>query len=184
MSNDILNKADNDMKKSFYKFINSINKIRTGRVSTSLLENVSVEYYGNISLLKYISNITVDNNNTLKISVFDFSIVPIVCKAILKSNLGLNPNVVGNIIKIIFPSLTKERKIFLKKILNDEVEKTKIIIRNIRRIYNNKLKKLLKNKNIDIGNERNKKNDIQKLTNNYIKKIQDIYMKKKRNLKF
>ncbi|WDI79016.1 ribosome recycling factor [Candidatus Purcelliella pentastirinorum] len=182
MLNDILNKTDNDMKKCFYKFITNISKIRTGRVSTSLLENISVEYYGNVSLLKYISNITVDNNNTLKVSVFDFSIIPIICKAILKSNLGVNPNVIGNNIKIIFPYLTKERKLFLKKILHDETEKNKIIIRNIRRIYNNKLKKLLKNKEINISNERNKKNDIQKLTNKYMKKIQDIYIEKKREI--
>lgn len=178
MIDNILDNIEIDMKKCFNNFIINVNKIRTGRISVSLLDNISVKYYNNISLLKHISNITLENNNTLKVSVFDPQIIPIICKTILKSDLGVNPNVVGNDIKVIFPSLTEEKKFFLKKILHNETEKHKIIIRNIRRIYNDKFKKLLKCKEINKNDEKRIKKIIQKLTNKYIEKIQSICVNK------
>ncbi|QCI19580.1 ribosome recycling factor [Buchnera aphidicola (Anoecia oenotherae)] len=180
----------NDLKKDVYvkmdkcidSFKESIKKISTGRATPSLLDSINIEYYNNIVPLKKISSIVVEDSHTLKINTFDSSIRSVVKKNIMKSNLGLNPVIVGDSIKVFIPILTEERRKEFIKLLNHDAEKAKISIRNIRREANEKLKNGKKKKIISNDEEYITQNAIQDLTDNYMKKIEFIALKKKNNI--
>ncbi|WP_367681151.1 ribosome recycling factor [Buchnera aphidicola] len=180
----------NDLKKDVYlkmdkcidSFKESIKKISTGRATSSLLDSISIEYYNNIVPLRKISSIVVEDSHTLKINTFDSSIRSVVKKSIMKSNLGLNPVIVGDSIKVFIPVLTEERRKEFIKLLNHDAEKAKISIRNIRREANEKIKNRKKKKIISNDEEYITQNAIQDLTNDYMKKIEFLVLKKKNNI--
>jgi len=163
-------------------FQSNVNNIRTGRASPTLLNSIYIEYFGSKTSLLQVSNIVVEDTHTLKINVFDSSITSLVRKAILNSNLDLNPIVHGKDILIPIPALTEERRIKLIKIIRSYSEHSRICIRNIRRDSNDKIKKLLKDKIISEDEERTSQIKIQKMTDKYIKKIESILLKKEREL--
>ncbi|CAL4320242.1 ribosome recycling factor [Buchnera aphidicola] len=170
------------MEKSLQSFQNIIYSFRTGRASPNLLDNIAIDYFGKKMPLKKISNITVENSNTLKISVFDYSIIRDIENSILNSKLEISPLVQGNIIKIILPSLTEDRRKNLFKLVRSEAEKTRVNMRNIRRNANERLKKYIKEKTINNDTEHSMQHTIQKITDDYIKKINDILLHKEKEI--
>ncbi|WP_343189595.1 ribosome-recycling factor [Buchnera aphidicola] len=171
MINDIINNINFFMKKCIKKFKNKINKLQFGKPSVRILDSIYINYYNVKTYIRKISNIVVKNNSILKITVFDLSILNKVKKAIIESNLDLSPYIIGNSICINFPVLTTEKKNKIIKIIKFESESAKINIRNIRRDGNEKIKKLLKKKIINIDEEYKLINKIQIITNKNIQKV-------------
>ncbi|MEQ5619228.1 ribosome recycling factor [Providencia rettgeri] len=171
MINEIQKDAQDRMEKSLEAFKNQISKVRTGRASPSLLDGITVEYYGSATPLRQLANVTVEDSRTLAISVFDRSMSPAIEKAIMASDLGLNPSSAGTVIRVPLPPLTEERRKDLIKVVRGEAEQGRIAVRNVRRDANDKVKALLKDKEISEDDERRSQDDIQKLTDSYIKKV-------------
>nr|WP_244987293.1 ribosome recycling factor [Winslowiella toletana] len=159
------------MDKCVDAFKNHISKIRTGRASPSILDGIMVEYYGAATPLRQLASVTVEDSRTLKINVFDRSISAAVEKAIMTSDLGLNPSSAGTDIRVPLPALTEERRKDLIKVVRGEAEQGRVSVRNVRRDANDKVKALLKDKEISEDDERRSQDEIQKMTDAYIKKI-------------
>ncbi|MGG4608891.1 ribosome recycling factor [Providencia sp. Me31A] len=182
MINEIQKDAQERMEKSLEAFKNQISKVRTGRASPSLLDGISVEYYGTATPLRQLANVTVEDSRTLAISVFDRSMSPAIEKAIMASDLGLNPSSAGTVIRVPLPPLTEERRKDLIKVVRGEAEQGRIAVRNVRRDANDKVKALLKDKEISEDDERRSQDDIQKLTDNFIKKVDESLAQKEAEL--
>ncbi|WP_075182133.1 ribosome recycling factor [Pantoea sp. 1.19] len=182
MINDIKKDADTRMEKSVEAFKNQISKVRTGRASPSLLDGIVVEYYGTPTPLRQLASVTVEDTRTLKINVFDRSMGPAVEKAIMASDLGLNPSSAGTDIRVPLPALTEERRKDLIKVVRGEAEQGRVAVRNVRRDANDKLKALLKDKEVSEDDERRAQEDIQKLTDGYIKKVDAALADKEKEL--
>ncbi|EPE37927.1 ribosome-recycling factor [Candidatus Photodesmus katoptron] len=178
----IKNNAKERMNKSIEVLKNNLTKIRTGRVQPSILFGISVEYYGSVTPLNQIANIIAEDACTLAITVFNKGLVSKVEKAILQSDLGLNPMSSGTVIRVPIPTLTKERRKNLVKIVRVEIESGRVAIRNIRRDANSELKILLQDKKISKDEERRGQDEIQNITNKSIKEIELILVKKETEL--
>jgi len=168
---DIRKDAEVRMEKCVEAFKTQISKIRTGRASPSLLDGIVVEYYGTPTPLRQLANVTVEDTRTLKINVFDRSMGPAVEKAIMASDLGLNPSSAGSDIRVPLPPLTEERRKDLIKVVRGEAEQARVAVRNVRRDANDKVKALLKDKEISEDDDRRSQEDVQKLTDAAIKKV-------------
>ena len=182
MINDIRKDAEVRMDKCVEAFKNQISKIRTGRASPSLLDGIVVEYYGTPTPLRQLASVTVEDSRTLKINVFDRSMGPAVEKAIMASDLGLNPSSAGSDIRVPLPPLTEERRRDLTKIVRAEAEGARVAIRNIRRDANADLKALLKEKEISEDDDRRAQEEIQKLTDAFVKLVDDALAAKEKEL--
>lgn len=182
MIDDVKKQADSRMHKSITAVKEELTKIRTGRAHTSLLDHISVSYYGNEVPLTQSANVAVADARTLIITPWEKTMVPVIEKAIHGSNLGLNPVTVGGVIRINLPSLTEERRRDLIKVVRSEVEGARVAIRNIRRDANNELKKSLKEKIISEDDERRAQDDIQKLTDKCIAEVDKILETKETEL--
>jgi len=180
--NEIKNDAQDRMGKSIDALKNNLNKIRTGRAHVSLLDNISVDYYGMETPLNQVGNISVPDARNLAITVFDKGMIAAVEKAILKSDLGLNPQSNGTLIRIPLPPLTEERRKDLVKVVRGEAEGGKIAIRNIRRDANTDFKSLLKEKEISEDEHRQAEDEIQKITDTFIKQVDELLAKKEAEL--
>jgi len=172
--NEIKQDAQERMGKSVEALKSSLTKVRTGRAHASLLDNISVDYYGMATPLNQVGNISVPDARTLAITVFDKGMIGAVEKAILKSDLGLNPQSNGTLIRIPLPPLTEERRKDLVKVVRGEAEGGKVAIRNIRRDANSDYKSLLKEKEISEDEHHQAEDEIQKITDTYIKQIDEI----------
>ncbi|KOC88478.1 ribosome recycling factor [Winslowiella iniecta] len=182
MINDIRKDAEQRMDKCVDSFKNHISKIRTGRASPSILDGIMVEYYGAATPLRQLANVTVEDSRTLKINVFDRSLSQAVEKAIMTSDLGLNPSSAGTDIRVPLPALTEERRKDLIKVVRGEAEQGRVSVRNVRRDANDKVKALLKDKEISEDEERRSQDDIQKMTDVFIKKIDSTLAEKEAEL--
>ncbi|MEE2024601.1 ribosome recycling factor [Alkalimonas sp. NCh-2] len=182
MINDIINDSKSRMEKSVDALKSQLSKVRTGRAHPSLLDNIMVPYYGADTPLRQIANITVEDARTLSLTVFDKSAAAAVEKAIINSDLGLNPMSAGTNIRIPLPALTEERRRDLVKVVKAEAEQGRVAIRNIRRDANNDLKVLLKDKDITEDDERRATDEIQKLTDLYVKRVDEILADKEKEL--
>ena len=160
---------------------NQISKIRTGRASPSILDGIMVEYYGAATPLRQLANVTVEDSRTLKINVFDRSLSRAVEKAIMSSDLGLNPSSAGSDIRVPLPPLTEERRKDLIKIVRGEAEQGRVAVRNVRRDANDKVKALLKDKEISEDEERRSQDEIQKMTDAYIKLVDAALAEKEKS---
>ena len=158
-----------------------IAKIRTGRAQPSLLDAIQVEYYGAATPLRQLANVVAEDARTLAVTVFDRSLISAVEKAILTSDLGLNPSSAGTTIRVPLPPLTEERRRDLIKIVKSEGEQGKVAIRNVRRDANDKIKALLKDKEISENDQHKAEEIIQKVTDSYIKKWMRSWQIKKKN---
>ncbi|HEY5715467.1 MAG TPA: ribosome recycling factor, partial [Psychromonas sp.] len=163
-------------------FKSQLAKIRTGRAHPSLLDGIMVPYYGSNTPLRQVSNVSTEDARTLTVTVFDASLIQAVEKAIMGSNLGLNPMSAGTVIRIPLPPLTEERRRDLIKVVRGEAENSRIAIRNIRRDANGDLKTLEKDKDISEDEQRAGEDLIQKVTNDYIKQIDDLLAVKEKEL--
>ena len=168
MINEIISQVKIRMQKSIDALKQELTKLRTGRAHPGLLEHVKVSYYGVPTALSQVANISVENARTLTVTPWEKPMVVEVEKAILKADLGLNPNTAGMVIRIPMPPLTEERRRDLVKVVGEEAEKTRVAIRNIRRDANQEFKALLKEKAISEDDDHRAQTSIQKVTDEYV----------------
>lgn len=171
MMDELKQNAEQSMKKTIVALGNHLNKIRTGRAHPNLLNNIRIDYYGSPTPLSQVAAITVEDARTLSVVPWEKSLVPDVEKAIMASDLGLNPSTAGNVIRIPMPALTEEtRKQYIRQ-ARQEAEQARVSIRTIRRNVLTEVKSLLKEKLISEDEERRAQDDIQKLTAHYIAEV-------------
>jgi ribosome recycling factor len=180
--NDLKKDAESRMRKSVESLGAAFNKIRTGRAHPSILDTVRVAYYGNDVPLNQVANIIVEDSRTLVVTPWEKSMVPAVEKAIMKSDLGLNPSSAGQVIRLPMPALTEEtRKGFIRQ-ARQEAEHARVSVRNIRRDVNADIKDLLKEKAISEDDDRRAQDDVQKLTDRYVGEIDQMLAAKEKDL--
>jgi len=178
------NKYNQKMSKTLDVFVTELSGIRTGRANASMLDLIRVEVYGQKMPINQLGTITAPEPRKINIQVWDLNNVSLIDSSIKKSELGLNPQIAGQLIRIPIPDLSEERRIELKKMIKTLGEKNKISIRNIRREANDELKSLLKDKKISEDDNKKYEKEIQTLTDNETKKIDDkIYQKEKEIMK-
>ncbi|MGM0594849.1 MAG: ribosome recycling factor [Pseudomonadota bacterium] len=182
MISDIQKDAEARMQKSIEALKNELSKIRTGRAHPSLLNHVTVEYYGSEVPLGQVSNIAVEDSRTLTVTPWEKPMVPVVEKAIMTSDLGLNPSSAGSVIRVPMPPLTEERRRDLTKVVKQEGEQAKVAVRNIRRDANSDFKSLLKDKEISEDESRAAEEAIQKLTDKYTAEVDKLVEAKEQDL--
>lgn len=182
MINDILQDAKQRMHKSVDALHNELTKLRTGRAHTSLLDHITVEYFGAQTPLNQMASVSVEDARTLAVSPWDKQVVPAIEKAIMTSDLGLNPVTAGTTIRVPLPPLTEERRKSLAKIVKDEAEKARIAVRNVRRDANQDFKDLLKSKDISEDDLRRAETESQKLTDEAVKQVDQIAQDKETEL--
>lgn len=182
MINDIKKDAETRMGKSVESLKSELTKLRTGRAHTSLLDHITVEYYGSQMPLNQVANISVADARTLTVQPWEKPMVQKIEKAILESDLGLNPATAGEIIRVPLPPLTEERRKDMIKLVRQEGENAKVAIRNIRRDAISDFKSLLKEKEITEDEEHKAEDDIQKLTDKYIAKVDEALEAKEKDL--
>ena len=182
MIDDIKKDATIRMGKSVDALGHDLARVRTGRAHPSLLDQVRVSYYGSDVPLSQVANVNVEDARTLSITPWEQPMVAAVEKAILNSNLGLNPNSVGNVIRVPLPPLTEERRKDLIRVVRHETEQSRISIRNIRRDANSDLKGLVKEKLISEDDEHRGEEIIQKLTDQHVKEVDELLAKKEADL--
>ncbi|NVJ60473.1 MAG: ribosome recycling factor [Gammaproteobacteria bacterium] len=182
MINDIKADAKTRMGKSVDAFKQDLTKIRTGRAHPSLIEHLTVSYYGADTPITQVANVSIADARTLQVQPWEKDMVAAVEKAILNSDLGLNPNTAGQIIRIPLPPLTEERRKDLIKVVRGEAEAAKVAVRNIRRDANSTFKELVKEKEISEDEERRAQDDIQKLTDDHVAKIDSVLAEKEDEL--
>ncbi len=182
MINDILKDAEVRMGKSIEALKSELTKIRTGRAHPSLLDHVTVDYYGSEVPLSQVANIAVEDARTLTLSPWEKSMVSVVEKAIMTSDLGLNPATSGTVIRVPMPPLTEERRRDLIKVVKHEGEQCKVAIRNIRRDANSDFKSLLKDKEVSEDEARKAEDDVQKLTDRFVAEVDKLLETKEKDL--
>jgi len=183
MTETIHNNTKAKMEKSAALFAQELSKIRTGRASPALLDGIKVEYYGSSLPLNQVSTISIPEPRLIIIQPWDKAALPEIEKAINKSGIGLNPNNDGNVIRLAIPPLTTERREELIKLTQRLAEEAKVTIRNIRRDANNEIKKEEKDKKISEDDSFKTQERIQKLTDEFIKKIDEILKKKEKEIR-
>ena len=174
--------AQERMEKSVVALKGQFSKIRTGRAHPSLLDGIMVPYYGVDTPLKQVANVIAEDSRTLALTVFDKSAIQAVEKAIMQSDLGLNPMSAGGSIRIPLPPLTEERRKDLIRVVRNEAEGGRVAIRNIRRDANSDIKELLKEKDISEDEERRAQDDVQKITDKYIAEVDKALAVKEKDL--
>lgn len=182
MAQQVLNGAKDKMEKAIAAYSRELSTVRAGRASASVLDKVQVDYYGAPTPVVQLANITVPEARLLVIQPYDKSSIADIEKAILKADLGLNPSNDGSVIRIAFPALTEERRRELVKVVKKYSEDAKVAVRNIRRDANDDLKKLEKNGDITEDDLRGYTEDIQKETDKYIAKVDDVTKNKEKEI--
>ncbi len=182
MINEIKQDAGQRMEKSIAALETAFKKVRTGRAHPSILDSVKVSYYGTDTPLNQLANISVEDGRSLLISPWEKPLIPEIEKAIMSSDLGLNPSTSGDVIRLPMPPLTEETRKDLTRIVRNEAENGRIALRNIRRDAMNDLKDLLKEKEISEDEERKAHDDIQKLTDKFIAVVEDLLKRKETDL--
>lgn len=182
MINEIRRNAEKRMAKSIESLRHELTKLRTGRAHTSLLDHITVEYYGAQMALNQVASVSVPDARTLLIQPWEKSMVQAIEKAIMTSDLGLTPATAGTAIRVPLPVLTEERRRELIKVVKSEGESARVAIRNIRRDANNELKALLKDKKVTEDEERRAQDDIQKLTDRHIGEVDQLLTAKEAEL--
>lgn len=182
MIDEIQQDAEERMTKSLHALENAFKRVRTGRAHPSLLDSITIKYYDQDTPLSQVANISVEDGRTLAISPWEKQLVPVVEKAILASDLGLNPSTSGDLIRLAMPALTEESRKGLIKVVRKEAESGRISIRNIRRDAISDIKELLKEKEIGEDDERKGSEGVQKITDKFIKEVELILQKKEKDL--
>ncbi|HHS99829.1 MAG TPA: ribosome recycling factor [Thiomicrospira sp.] len=182
MLNEIQNDAQSRMQKSIENLETNFAKIRTGRAHPSILDSVTVDYYGSQVPISQVANINVEDARTLTVQPWEQPMVAVVEKAIMISDLGVNPVTNGNVMRIPMPPLTEERRRDLTKVARQEAENARIAIRNVRRDANGDVKELLKDKEITEDEARRSEDQIQKLTDEAVNKVDALLSEKEESL--
>ncbi len=182
MINEIIEDANQRMQKSIESLQSELSKIRTGRAHPSILEHIRVPYYGNETPLSQVANVAIESSRCLTVTAWEKDMIPVVEKAIMTSDLGLNPNSAGTVIRVPLPALTEERRRELAKIVHSEAERARVAVRNIRREANGDFKDLVKSKDISEDDERRAQTEIQKLTDKFVAEIDSMMSHKEKDL--
>jgi len=180
--NEIKKDASDRMSKSVATLKQEMTKIRTGRANVSLLDHITVEYYGSQVPLKQVSNVGVEDSRTLIVTPWEKDMVPVIEKAIINSDLGLNPASAGTVIRVPLPALTEERRKDMIRVVRNEAEGSRIAVRNIRRDAIGDIKDLLKEKMIGEDDEHRGEDEIQVITDKYVGEIDQILEEKEKEL--
>lgn len=182
MISEIVKDAEGRMKKSTEALVENFKKIRTGRAHPSILDSIVVSYYGSDVPIQQVANISVEDARTLTITPWEKKVVSDIEKAIMKSDLGLNPSTNGDVIRVPMPALTEEtRKTYIRQ-ARGEAEAARVAIRNIRRDANGDIKDLLKEKEITEDDSRRGEDQIQKLTDKYVAEVDSLLAQKETDL--
>ncbi len=182
MIDDIKKDAADRMSKSAEALRHELAKIRTGRAHPSLLDHLKVSYYGSEVPINQVANVAVEDARTLTVTPWERNMVQAVEKAIIQSDLGVNPNSAGTVIRVPMPALTEERRRDLQRIARQEAEQARVAVRNIRRDANHELKELVKEKLISEDDEHRGQEIVQKLTDQYVKEVDQILDEKEQDL--
>ena len=182
MLNDIKKDAGERMAKSVASLKADLTKIRTGRAHTSLLDHITVEYYGSQVPLNQVSNVNVEDSRTLTVTPWEKDMVQVIEKAIMGSDLGLNPATAGTVIRVPLPPLTEERRKDMIRIVRQEAEGGRVAIRNIRRDAIHDIKDLLKEKMIGEDDEHRGEDEIQTITDKYVAQVDELLAEKEAEL--
>ena len=182
MIDDIKKDASSRMHKSVEALGEHLAKVRTGRAHASLLDHLTVSYYGSEVPLKQVANVGVEDARTITVQPYEQQMVKVVEKAIMESDLGLNPNSAGTLIRVPMPQLTEERRRDMTKIVRHEAEQARVAVRNIRRDCNHDLKSLVKDKLISEDDEHRGQEIIQTLTDQHVKEIDELLETKEKDL--
>jgi len=174
--------AGERMSKSVAALKLELTKLRTGRAHTSLLDHIRVDYYGTVVPLNQVSNVGVEDSRTLVVTPWEKNMVPVVEKAILTSDLGLNPISAGTVIRVPLPALTEERRKDLIRVVRHEAEGGRVAIRNIRRDALSDVKELLKEKMIGEDDEHRAHDEVQAITDRYVAEIDQVLAEKEKEL--
>lgn len=182
MLGDILKETQARMSKTIESLKLELAKIRTGRAHPSLLDHIHVDFYGTRTPIGRAANVAIEDARTLTVTAWDKSLVSAIERAILESDLGLNPSTAGTVIRIPLPPLTQERRRDLAKVVKSEAEQAKVAVRNIRRDAMADLKELLKEKALAEDEERKGQEDVQKLTDSHVRKIDELLSAKEQEI--
>ena len=182
MIDDIKKDADGRMGKCIDALRHELAKIRTGRAHPSLLDHLRVSYYGSDVPISQVANVSAEDARTLAITPWEKNMVQAVEKAIMQSDLGLNPNTAGTVIRVPMPPLTEERRRDLIRVARQEAEQARVALRNIRRDANHELKEAVKEKMISEDDERRGQDVVQKLTDKYVKEVDQVVEEKETDL--
>ncbi len=182
MKSELYREAEERMKKSVEAVRNEFAHIRTGKASAALLDGIRVDYYGSMVPIQQVANITVPEPRLISIQPWEKNMVPVIEKAIRQSDLGLNPNNDGRVIRVPIPTLTEERRKDLVRLVHKLAEEGRVAIRNIRRDVNEKIKKMEKDHEISEDDAHRELDEIQKLTDSYIEKIDELMKLKEKEI--
>ncbi len=179
---EVLRKAEQDMKRATEATLKEFNSVRTGRASLALLEGIQVDYHGTPSPLNRVANLAIPERRLITIQPWDASLIPAIEKSILKSDLGITPTNDGKVVRLAVPTLTEERRKELVKVVRKLAEEGRVVIRNVRRDANETLKKLEKTKQLSEDGVRKGTDQIQDLTNRMIKSLDELLAKKEKEI--
>ncbi|MFM1991802.1 MAG: hypothetical protein RJA99_4759 [Pseudomonadota bacterium] len=179
---EIRQSTEQKMRKSVESLSANLSKVRTGRAHAGLLDHVQVEYYGSMVPISQVANVTLLDARTIGVSVWEKKMAQAVDKAIRESDLGLNPTMMGELIRVPMPPLSEERRKQLVKVVKGEGEDAKVAVRNLRRDANGHLKELLKAKGISEDEERRAQDDVQKLTDRFVVEIDRLLQAKEQEI--
>jgi ribosome recycling factor len=179
---DVKKGAEQKMQKSLETLRNNLGKVRTGRAHTGLLDHIKVDYYGTLTAINQLANITLIDARTIGVAPWEKKLAPAIEKAIRESDLGLNPAAQGELIRVPMPSLTEQRRKDLIKVVKGEGEDARVAVRNVRRDANTQLKELLKDKKVSEDEERRAQDEVQKLTDRFVAEIDKMLSAKEAEL--
>jgi ribosome recycling factor len=174
--------TEQKMQKSLESLSVNLSKVRTGRAHAGLLDHVQVEYYGSMVPISQVANVTLVDARTIGVSPWEKKMGQAIDKAIRESDLGLNPTMIGELIRVPMPPLSEERRKQLVKVIKSEAEDAKVAVRNLRRDANTHLKDLLKAKSVSEDDERRAQDDIQKLTDRFVVEIERLLQAKEQEI--
>jgi len=182
MINEVMADAKGRMEKSIESLDKHFARIRTGRAHPSILDQIQVDYYGQMSPISGVANVTVEDARTLKITPWEKTMVAPIEKAIMQSDIGITPTTVGVDIRLPMPALTEERRKDMIKIARSEAEQARVAIRNVRRDANGDLKTLSKDKLITDDEEKRAEAEVQKLTDQFVTQVDTLLAQKEKDL--
>lgn len=182
MISELRKSTEDRMKKSLDSLKSDLQKIRTGRAHTGLLDHIQVDYYGSMVPLSQVANVTLIDSRTIGVQPWEKKMIPVVEKSIRDADLGLNPATSGEVVRVPMPALTEERRKELIKVVRHEGESAKVAVRNLRRDANSALKDAVKAKTISEDDERRAEDDVQKLTDRYVADIDKMLATKEAEL--
>ncbi|EIF50542.1 MULTISPECIES: ribosome recycling factor [Sulfurovum] len=182
MVNEIFEQTKENMQKSIEALKRDFASLRTGKVTTGIVDNIKVDYYGTMTALNQVGSVIATDATTISITPWEKTLLPVIEKAIQEANIGVNPNNDGDFIKLFFPPMTSEQRQEIVKQAKGMVEHAKIAVRNVRKDGNDKIKKLEKDKELSEDESKKAQDQIQKITDEYIAKVDETFKAKEADI--